>query len=431
MRICQYERNISWNSPIRRAAGFTLIEFMVAMALFLIIGATTFGMFAKNAPYFTQQQNTASLNIALQNVVSQLQLDMVNAGTGYYPGMLLPVWPTGMTILNQPYTTTACNIPATYTYTAACFDKLNILAINPNTPPTHPTDTTAGTGVTNCSATAVATEPSPGTTGTSMAWHSSQWFYIQPAAGLTAAQTAAGYSTGDQVILVQAIAGNGNVNGTTSGGGSGGTTVGTNSAKINSFVLTGSPVAGANYVKLPFNAGNPTAGTNNSPPAGMNTGGTSGDDPLDITTSTTASNLGFSFCAPDWVMKLDPITYQVSVANPADPILTRTHIVSGVTNVDTIAEQIIGFKVGASVWGAIDDSTPTSTALYNFYAQNAGSATPVGYNSNYSLIRSVRVSLIGRTTPNPTQVFQNTFDQGPYQVLGADIVINPRNMTMN
>ena len=130
-------------------------------------------------------------------------------------------------------------------------------------------------------------------------------------------------------------------------------------------------------------------------------------------------------------MKLDPITYQVSVANPADPILTRTHIVSGVTNVDTIAEQIIGFKVGASVWGAIDDSTPTSTALYNFYAQNAGSATPVGYNSNYSLIRSVRVSLIGRTTPNPTQVFQNTFDQGPYQVLGADIVINPRNMTMN
>ena len=115
-------------------AGFTLIELLVAMAMFLVIGGATFSMFAKNAPLFTQQQNTAALNIALQNVVSQMQLDLVNAGTGYYPGMLLPSWPTGVTIINQ-VPTTACNVAATYTYTAACFDTLNILAINPSTPP--------------------------------------------------------------------------------------------------------------------------------------------------------------------------------------------------------------------------------------------------------------------------------------------------------
>jgi hypothetical protein len=45
----------------------------------------------------------------------------------------------------------------------------------------------------------------------------------------------------------------------------------------------------------------------------------------------------------------------------------------------------------------------------------------------------VRVSLIGRTNPNPdpTYTFRNTFDGGPYQVVDANVVINPRNITMN
>jgi prepilin-type N-terminal cleavage/methylation domain-containing protein len=93
-------------SQNRSAAGFTLIEFLVAMAMFVVVGGATFSMFAKNAPLFTQQQNTASLNIALENVVSQLQLDLVNAGTGYYPSTgVIPSWPVGVTITNQIPTT--------------------------------------------------------------------------------------------------------------------------------------------------------------------------------------------------------------------------------------------------------------------------------------------------------------------------------------
>jgi type II secretory pathway component PulJ len=421
------EKTSGTASRNRRAAGFSLLELLVASLMFIVIGGAAFSMFAKNAPLFTQQQNTAALNIALQNVVSQMQLDLVNAGTGYYPGMLLPSWPTGVTIINQD-PTTPCNVPATFTYTAACFDKLNILAINPSTPPTHPTDTTGGTASNNCSATAGTSSPTP-TTGSAMAWDSSQNFYIQASPGLTLAQTAAGYKLGDQILLVQFVAGSGNVNGVSTGGA---TTVGTNGAKINSFVLTGAPVVGASYVALPFKAGNPTLGPLvngvNVPPIGMNT---VADDPLDITTSNTSQSLYYSFCGPDWVMKLDPITYQVSVANPADPTLTRTHIVNGVVNVDNIAEQIVGFKVGASVWGVSDSGVSTSTTLYNFFAQNTATASQVGYNSNFSLVRAVRVTLIGRGTPDPTGTFENNFDQGPYQILGTDVVINPRNMTMN
>jgi prepilin-type N-terminal cleavage/methylation domain-containing protein len=399
-------------SQIRRAAGFTLLEMLVAMAMFVAISGAAFSMFAKNAPLFTQQQNTASLNIALQNVVSQMQLDLVNAGTGYYPGMLLPSFPTGVTIINQS-PAVACNVPSTFTYTAACFDKLNILAISANTPPTHPTDSTGLTGTANC------TSVSALTAGAAPAQDTALTFYIQASPGLTLTQTAAGYSSGDQVLLVQSIAGSGNLNGVTTGGA---TTVGTNGATINSFVLTGAPVVNANTVGLPFHA------AGNGTPLAVNS---SADDPLDITTSNTASNLGTTFCPADWVMKLDPITYQVSVANAQDPTLTRTHTVAGVTNVDNIAEQVIGFKVGASVWGLSDNGITTSTTLYNFYAQNTTTAAQPGYNNNFSLVRALRVTLIGRTNPNPTGTFENTFDQGPYQVLGTDVVINPRNMTMN
>jgi Tfp pilus assembly protein PilV len=393
----------------RHAAGFTLIEFMIAMLMFLVIGATVISMFAQNVPLFNQQQNTASLNIGLQSVVAQLQLDLSNAGTGFYPGMKLPTWPTGLTIKNST-PASACNDSTTFSYSSTCFDKLNILTISSTTPPTRPTDATGSTAPGTC--TNVAAQP-PGNTP---AQDTASTFYIQPAAGLTVAQTAAGYSQGDQVLLVKYIAGTGSVNGITSGG--------TNTNLINTLVLTGAPTQGANYVGLPFKM----SGDGTANPYGVNT---QADDPLDITTSSTATNLGTQFCATDWVMKLDPITYWVDASNAQDPILKRNHVVSGTLNSDTLAEQIIGFKVGASVWGGTDNGIITSTAAYNFFAQNATNASTPGYNNNFALVRSVRVSLIGRTLSNIADPFRNTFDGGPYQVLGTDVAINPRNITMN
>jgi prepilin-type N-terminal cleavage/methylation domain-containing protein len=375
------------------AAGFTLIEFLIAMAMFVVLGGAVLEMFAKQAPYFTRQQNLVGVNIAMQNAVSQMQIDLANAGTGYYPGIVIPSWPIGITIVNQDPAAPACNIPATFTYTQACFDKLNILTVNSTIPPVHPTNSAGGITAGSCST----------TTGSP--------FYILPSGVQTPAQAAAGYNVGDQVLLVKAGGGGGGTKGPTSGTS---TTV-TNGAQINTFVVT-AVAAGANNVALSFNVPNP--GPTNS----------TTDDPLGITTTNnSALNLGTSFCASDWVMKLEPTTYQIdATTNPQNPTLQRVQ--NGVS--DNIAEQIIGFKVGAATW--VVNST-ADVPTYSFYGQKLMTDTPQGYQSDFALIRSVRVSLIARTNPNPdpSYTFRNTFDGGPYQVVDATVVINPRNMTMN
>lgn len=245
----------------KRTAGFTLLEFLIAMLLFLVIGASVMGLFAQHAPYFSRQQNLAGLNIAMQDAVAQIQLDLGNAGTGYYPGALISSWPIGVTINNQPSGSGPCNDATTFTYTAACFDTLNILSINQNVSPAHPTNATGGTASTICSN--ITSSP----------------FYIQPMAGLTPAQTAANFTTGDQVLLITTGGGTHGVTGPT-GGNSASASSGT---LVNSFVLTAPPTVGANYVALSF-----TPAANSAP---YNT-----DDPLSISTSTS-TNLGAAFCA--------------------------------------------------------------------------------------------------------------------------------------
>lgn len=149
---------------------------------------------------------------------------------------------------------------------------------------------------------------------------------------------------------------------------------------------------------------------------------------MSITTdgSDTANKLTNSFCGGDWILKLAPITYQVNSSNPSDPILTRTQ--SGTTA--TVMEQVIGFKVGATIWNAGTDVVSTQ---YNYNASTYTNVTTGDEAYNYTLIRSVRISIIGRTAPttNPNYQFRNTFDNGAYQVEGVAVVVNPRNMSMN
>ena len=78
------------SAGIRRFAGFTLIEFMAAMGIFMIVGGAAFMLFRQDVPLFNQQQNLAGLNISVQNAVTQIQQDVVNAGTGFYSGTNLP-----------------------------------------------------------------------------------------------------------------------------------------------------------------------------------------------------------------------------------------------------------------------------------------------------------------------------------------------------
>jgi len=115
------------------------------------------------------------------------------------------------------------------------------------------------------------------------------------------------------------------------------------------------------------------------------------------------------------VLKLAPITYQVYASDPTNQKLTRTE--GGQTNV--IAEQIIGFKVGAAIWNGTTDST------YNFDAKTY--STPF----DWSLIRAIRVSMIGRTPADVKSNFRNSFDGGAYKIESVSVVINPRNLSMN
>lgn len=98
-------------------------------------------------------------------------------------------------------------------------------------------------------------------------------------------------------------------------------------------------------------------------------------------------------------------------------------------------DQIIGFRVGAALWN--DGSSNSQAASYNYdastYAINTAGSTTVNVPYNFTLVRSLRISMIGRTAPNLSATFnyRNAFDNGPYQVQGTAVVVNPRNLSMN
>jgi prepilin-type N-terminal cleavage/methylation domain-containing protein len=358
----------------RKAAGFTMIEMLVATAVFTIISASAFSLFRQSLPLFNQQQNLSSLNIAVRNSIAQLQTDIVNAGANYYNGINVPNWPVGVVIVNNTPASDCETSTTTYVYGASCFDQMNLITSDPLTLPTNPTNGTVG-GCALTNATTVYLTPS-GATG-----------YATPALATAAA---ASFSVGDQVLFVR-------------GDGS----------KYTTSVLTApAPAAavsgGLNYVKLTHGATN-ADGTNSS----------TVNDPVQITVNqdTAAGTyqntmLNDSFCSTDYLLRLTPIQYDVDTSVPTDPKLRRT--ANGVSQ--TLAEQIIGFKVMATL----------------FNGGSAYDARNSDYQNNYTLVRSVRVSLIGRTIPvtDPTYRFRNTFDGGPYQIQGSSVVVNPRNMSM-
>ncbi len=97
---------------------------------------------------------------------------------------------------------------------------------------------------------------------------------------------------------------------------------------------------------------------------------------------------------------------------PATPKLIRKQ--NG--NTDIVAEQIIGFKAGAATWipRRLDQHAHLTASMRKMRRRHRLQDTA----AILKLVRSVRVTLIGRTTPNPdpTYTFRNTFDGGPYQV---------------
>lgn len=221
-------------------------------------------------------------------------------------------------------------------------------------------------------------------------------------APITAATLAAEYHKGDQILLVT----------------TGGDNYTTTTITATPTTYTNNGVTG---VKLSINT---------TDAGGVKGANTSSNDLLGITTDTTNPKLNSSFSCADWVTRLVPITYSVNTANPSDPQLQRTSGLGATATTTVLADQIIGFKVGADIWdltssGCIDSSVSVDTTCFDYNNHD--------YGSDYTLVRAVQISLIGRTNPNPgpTYIYRNGFDGGPYQIEGVSVEINPRNMSMN
>jgi len=147
--------------------GFSLLELLVATAVFLLVSGVAFTLFTRHQAVLNEEQLTVGLNIGLRNALAQIQLDVANAGNGLILGTNVASWPVGVTIVNNPNpSTAACNPtnltganPPVYVYQNSCFDQLNVIVVDPNTPAINPC---AGTGCTvSTSAGTTANGPVP------------------------------------------------------------------------------------------------------------------------------------------------------------------------------------------------------------------------------------------------------------------------------
>lgn len=326
----------------RKHSGFSLLELMIAMSMFLIIGGTAMTLFRQNTNLYTDQQGMTTLNITMRNALAQIQNDVVNAASGYYSSTSTSVgWPFGVSAVNA--------IPG--------YDTLNVFipAMAPAPMPTGSCfDTTTGSGT------------------------------LVPPNGITSTTYASSFPIGSEVLILN-----------------------TTGNQFTTAILNNAAAAGVN-VTLTFTPTN-TDGT-------WKPTGSYPNDPLSISTSAmpvgSTDQLSSSLCN-GWVIPLKTTTYSVDGSNQ----LYRQVAGGGQ---DVIADQVIGFKVGVSQF--------TQTA-------SGGQSGQYFYDNTYfsRYIRSVRVSVIGRTPPGRWSGtnFANTFDGGNYKIEALSLVINPRNLSMN
>jgi prepilin-type N-terminal cleavage/methylation domain-containing protein len=369
------------------AAGFSLVELMVAMALFLVVGGAAVSLMRSHMPLFNTAQNQTVLNITLRNAVAQMQMEVVNAGTGFSGAGAVAFSPMGATIGKAAN----ANCNATATYVAGCFDSLSLISVDPAVPPLAPSIDVAGANPVDTTASTTIFLTNPGNPAGATPLQYAAW--------------AASLTRGTELMLVQ-----------------GGTDVANNPTGqpfISIIVLSADATVVGNSLQLT------TAGKNGSPLCPNSPFA----DPLRIYDPGECGRFTNIFRPGlDYVVKLATgTTYSVDASNPANPKLVRTDVTG---NVDIIAEQIIGFTVGA--WSSQRCLKPHAKPCVAVPVPGY-TTDPDDYNSDWASVRSIQVQLVARATPNSDNVstFKNTYDQGPYQVQAISVVINPRNLNTN
>lgn len=403
------------------------------MTVFLVVAGTAFSLFGQHAALTTKQETLSGVNIGLRNAIAQLQMDLAEGGQDVLrtaPGASQP-FSLGVVIQNNvPGNSPACAPAADWSYpiNSACYDSFTIVAPQTNIPLLQISDVSDDL---SGSTTIAAVDPNA------------------PAGNVpaTLAADAALLKQGDEILVLQfqnsptlpppACSGNG-------------------SGYVSLYCMTATTLT----QDAAFNAGNNTITLTHSliGGAGQPIGcpGAGCTDPLGLIYSPAhpggtsyTSAIGKAFSQNAWIIDLgkgvNDITYavQANPTNPADPQLVRCPGSSCTAlNAQPLVDQIVGFKVGAALWNS-HNNTNTDIASYFYNSANFCNGavntvtdcnqTPAPVNDPYdfSLIRSVRVSLIARTAPNSDlslKGFANGFDGGPYMVQDASVVVDLRNM---
>ena len=403
--------------------GFSLTELMIAMAVFVIVAGAAFSLFGQQAGIATQQQTLSGVNIGLRNAVSQLEMDMAGGGGNLLAGVqnATPFYMSVIINNNIPGVAAACTPDSTtwaYPIASACYDSLTILS--PNNSLAKPC-TTGPVGY--AQALPLALNASADLTSASTVTADDAISTANDAADLAC------FKNGDELLFIQPATGAAcDVSG-----------IAINYC-LNVATLTADSTWGGGGITLQVSA----SGTTSADPLGIiyeSGGGT-------YFTNALADN----FPSPgSYVVDLgtgsNAVTYTVMV-NPSkanDPQLVRcpgTACTSSTAQV--VTDQVIGFKVGADLWNGKSVTTGTDIANFNYngstYCSDAMSGVdctitpPAAYDPyDFTLVRAVRVSVIGRTTPQSDKtihsVFLNGFDSGPYLVQQSSAVVDLRNLS--
>ncbi|HTU35551.1 MAG TPA: prepilin-type N-terminal cleavage/methylation domain-containing protein [Candidatus Acidoferrum sp.] len=454
--------------------GFTLIELMIAMAVFVIVAGAAFTLFNKQAQLVTHQQNLSAVNIGLRNAMAQMEMDLSGSALDLFRNV--PVGGVGPNqislgvivqnnVAGAPGVANCAVNTSTWAYpiSSACFDSLEIMgnpkacsgctAANttsyPNIPVLVSIDSSADNTSSGSAIYVVDATPSPTDT-------------------VSNATIASNLVAGDELLIM-------NANNKPTGTPPSNPPVcqsGLSYSDQSSFCMTvitltsnavvaSSPACPNSYlscIKLPSYHATSSNGTP-----------TTLDDPLGIMINALAPN-GYNYynaisptygpfnsANQGYVIDLgsagssSSIWYAVeqNPANSSDTQLVRcvgAPCAPGTGQV--LTDQVVGFKVGTALWNADPNVTETDLASYSYNAAqycngaiwqsstNQGTPCATAPTNNdpfdFSLIRSIRVSLIARTTPNMDPAlpsFKNGFDNGPYLVQQSSVVVDLRNMS--